>query len=445
MTLASLYSDFLVMGVFLIIGFLVREIIKPLQKLFLPASIIGGVIALIMGQQVMGLVEIPKSFGGMSGILINVVMTGLVFGVTLNKRKIVSMFDYSVTCQGLYGMQMCLGVGLGALLSTMWTGLPQGWGVMGLFSFHGGHGTAGAAGAVFQELGIPDNLTMGMLLSTFGLITAMTVGMVMVNYGVRKGWATFVREPQKQPPEFYGGALSEGARKPIGVTVTTGISINAVALQFGWLLLAAFLGKYLFKGIGYLGLETIHKLPTLVQGIVGAVILWPILCKLGLDKFTCKRTVSQISGLCLEIVVLTAMATLNLKFIVANIAPILIYTVICVTCTLCYAFYFTRKFCTDQWFEKGLMIFGMGTGNTATGLALVRAVDPNSESNAGDCHGVYSAWSWVNNFFVALTPVWLMTGVTLTMGIGFAIFAACLIIGYTVCAPAKRRAMQGKL
>ena len=42
MTVASLCNDILVLAVFLLVGFFVRELCKPLQKLFLPSSLIGG-------------------------------------------------------------------------------------------------------------------------------------------------------------------------------------------------------------------------------------------------------------------------------------------------------------------------------------------------------------------------------------------------------------------
>ena len=44
MTVASLCNDILVLAVFLLVGFFVRELCKPLQKLFLPSSLIGGLI-----------------------------------------------------------------------------------------------------------------------------------------------------------------------------------------------------------------------------------------------------------------------------------------------------------------------------------------------------------------------------------------------------------------
>ena len=199
MTVASLCNDILVLAVFLLVGFFVRELCKPLQKLFLPSSLIGGLILLLLGQQILGVVEVPESFGSIPSVMIDIVMAATVFGVTINRKKLGSYLDYSCMTMTSYGMQLGLGVLLGWLLQKIWPGLPDGWGVMGVFSFHGGHGTAAAAGAAFEKLGIEGNMAVGMVLSTLGLIVAMLVGMIMVNFGIRRGWGTYVKEPKKQP------------------------------------------------------------------------------------------------------------------------------------------------------------------------------------------------------------------------------------------------------
>ncbi|MCI7795146.1 MAG: hypothetical protein MR528_02450 [Lachnospiraceae bacterium] len=93
-------------------------------------------------------------------------------------------------------------------------------------------------------------------------------------------------------------------------------------------------------------------------------------------------------------------------------------------------------------FEKAVMVFGMGIGTTATGLALVRAIDPNSESSAGDAHGVYSSITCWNNLFTAIVPVWTMTGIGLIVGVGFGMFAVCMIAGFGVFARAKRKVVK---
>ena len=107
-------------------GFFVREIVKPIQKLFLPASLIGGLLALILGQQMLGLVEIPESFSKFSNVLIAPIMAALLFGVTINRKKVVGYLDYICVEQGIYGMQMVVGAALGALLAVLWPGLPKG-------------------------------------------------------------------------------------------------------------------------------------------------------------------------------------------------------------------------------------------------------------------------------------------------------------------------------
>lgn len=276
MTVASLCNDILVLAVFLLVGFFVRELCKPLQKLFLPSSLIGGLILLLLGQQILGVVEVPESFGSIPSVMIDIVMAATVFGVTINRKKLGSYLDYSCMTMTSYGMQLGLGVLLGWLLQKIWPGLPDGWGVMGVFSFHGGHGTAAAAGAAFEKLGIEGNMAVGMVLSTLGLIVAMLVGMIMVNFGIRRGWGTYVKEPKKQPDYFYGGVLPEEKRVASGHTVTTGISINHLALQVAWLLTALFIGRKLF---GFLGayIPFFNELPSVLHGIFGGAILWQFL------------------------------------------------------------------------------------------------------------------------------------------------------------------------
>lgn len=438
MTVSSLFNDMVIIALFMLAGFFVREIVKPIQKLFLPSSLIGGLLALILGPQLLNLVEVPSSFSSFSNVLIAPIMAALLFGVTINRKKIVGYLDYICVEQAIYGMQMCVGAGLGAALALLWPGLPLGWGSMGVFAFQGGHGNAGAAGQTYTDLGIPENMSIGMVLATFGLIVAMLIGMILVNIGVRKGWAKFVKDPQSQPNWYYGGALPEENRAPVGKTVTSSISINHLALQGAWLLSAVFAGKMLIRVVGLVW-SGVSVLPSVIQGILGGAIIWNLARALKLDKFIDVKFIHQISGFLLEVVVLTAMATLDLELISTFIVPIVLYTLICTTITIGIAFGGCKLFCRDEWFEKALMAYGVGTGNTATGLALVRAVDPDSQSSAPDNHGVYSAVMCWKEAFAGLVPVWMMTGLGMTMGVGGIMCAICLGVGFVLFARPKKK------
>ncbi len=438
MTVASIYEDLVIFGLLLLAGFAIREIVKPIQKLYLPASLVGGAIGLILGPQVLGLMSMPESFSSFSGTLINLMLTGIVFGVVVNKEKITSYLDYSFANQSVYGMQMTLGPVLGLLLASIWPTLPESWGIMGLYAFHGGHGTAATAGALFEELGVPDNQTAGAVLATIGLIVAMTIGMAMVNFGIRKGWAKYVKEPKAQPAWALGGILPEEKRTSIGSTVTSPLGVNHLALQLSWLFLSYFVGKVLIQALVKVW-PVASNIPSMLYGILGSMIVWPLLQKLKLSRYVDKKAISQLCSLCMEIIVLTVVATLNLKFLAANVVPILIYSVIIVAMTLFMSFYLPYRFAKDEWFEKGCMIFGHTTGTGATGFALLRAVDPESQSSVGDAHGVYSALSCWQNALPAIVPIWMMSGITLTVGVGGAMLVLCLLVGFVFFARKKAK------
>ena len=147
----TIFNDLVILFCFLLVGFVLRELIKPLQKLFIPASVLGGLVALIVGPQVLGLVELPESFSSMPSPMIVLVLAAMFMGNTISKS---SLSNYAgatnISCL-LYYAQVVVGVLLGIVFSGIWSGMPEHWGLLGVFSFFGGHGTAASAGAIFQE------------------------------------------------------------------------------------------------------------------------------------------------------------------------------------------------------------------------------------------------------------------------------------------------------
>ena len=73
-------DELILLFVFLLAGFILRQLIKPLQKLYLPAGLIGGALALILGPQVLGLFQTPENWPSMASPMINIVLTTTLFG-----------------------------------------------------------------------------------------------------------------------------------------------------------------------------------------------------------------------------------------------------------------------------------------------------------------------------------------------------------------------------
>ena len=126
---ATVFNDLIVLFCFLIVGFILRELIKPLQKLFIPASVLGGLVALIVGPQVLGLIELPETLSGMPGPMIVLVLTAMFMGMKVSKASLKNYAGATdISCM-LYFAQAAVGLLLGCGLSAVWDTLPEHWGI----------------------------------------------------------------------------------------------------------------------------------------------------------------------------------------------------------------------------------------------------------------------------------------------------------------------------
>ncbi len=423
----TLVSDLAFLSAFLIIGFVLRQLIRPFRTYFIPASVIGGVIALILGPQVLGFVEIPKSFSAMSSALILIITTAPILGAVIDRKRIRSYADYLLLAIVTYGVQLALGVGLGALLSVVWPALPDGWGIMAVFSFWGGHGTASAAGAAFKSLGVEGNLSIGMILSTVGLVSAIVFGMVILNWGVRKGYAEKIDDSAKLTMN-EGGVIPRGKRDIIGEERVDSSGINNLAFQFGILLCCLFLGGQIMKVVKHF-VPAASYFPGQINGIIGALIIWPLMQKFKIDEYLDRRAITNIAGLCLEVVILSSIATLDLKILGAFIIPIIIMSVVCLLVTAWICVWLPRKITKDSWFEKGVTQFGQATGSVPTGLALLRCLDPHTETSVIDSVGVQnSLMSPFYTIMAAVGPMMVVANFGLVVGMGILMMAGAIIL-----------------
>ncbi|WP_143224841.1 sodium/glutamate symporter family protein [Acidaminococcus massiliensis] len=174
---------------------------------------------------------------------------------------------------------------------------------------------------------------------------------------------------------------------------------------------------------------------------LGGVLGWYFFKLIRLDKFIDKKTIGQLSGLALEVLLVGAMATLNLKVLAVNIVPLLIMSSIICALTIVWALWMAKMTCKDQWFEKALMIVGQSTGATPTGMALVRAADPNNQACSPEAHGIYSGVTFWTAFFTSLCPPMVAVGdFSFTYIAGIVQFIIPVAIGFLIFRPIMLKA-----
>lgn len=426
-------DDLAILMAFVLIGVLMVRFIKPLKKLYIPAGLVGGVVALILGPQVLGVMETPVTWGGMPTPMINVVLTTTIFGTVLNKQKLKKYAGAVDIIFLTYFAQMIVGTLVGIGLTGIWKDMPYAWGMMSIFTYWGGHGAAMTAGTIFEDMGNSGMISLGIIMATLGLIVAMLAGMVWVNIGVRRGWAGYT-STNAGTKEVGAILLPKEERRSLGDARVSSDVVNGLALQLAIVLLCMLTGKILFTSLAKVPFAPVAnvmaKIPALLYGIVGAFIIWFIMQKTHTDEYADLKAIKNIGGVALEICICAATATLDLELFASYVVPILIHLVCIIALMSFITMFLTRRWMKKDWFELSLMAFGQGHGSTPSGLALARCVDPDSKSINWEAFGVaMGVTTPFTSTFAAILPALAMQSQWYIVALGGIVSLALILFG----------------
>ena len=110
--------------------------------------------------------------------------------------------------------------------------------------------------------------------------------------------------------------------------------------------------------------------------------------------------------------------------------PLLVTIVAVIIVNLVVNFYFSWKVFDDDWFERALASYGLESGVLATGLMLLRVVDPKFETTGRESAAASAAlcypWSLPYTMFMPALAFTLSSGAIL--GISAALLIVFLVI-----------------
>ena len=172
-------------GCLLMLGYFIRGKIPLLERLCIPAPVIGGFICTIVvwGMRASDLLEITMDTTLQLPFMLaffTCVGFGGSFKLLKNGGRLLVVFLGS--CWALAIIQNVVGVGLAKIL-----GINPVLGVMaGTVSLVGGHGNAAAFGPVAEELGVTGATTVAIAAATFGLVVGSLVGGPVGDFLIKK-------------------------------------------------------------------------------------------------------------------------------------------------------------------------------------------------------------------------------------------------------------------
>ena len=386
-TLWDLLKDTALLGFLMIIGQFLRAKVKVFQSLLMPASLIGGFIGLALGPSGFGILPFSNQLSSYAGVLIAIVFACTPIGdKSLTKEDIKGVGGFFYQNTGILILQYAVGMILSlGILNKFWD-LHDSFGLVLATGFYGGHGTAAAVGEMFKDYGYSEFFDLGNTSATVGLVGGIIVGMFLINWGTRKNYTNYVSSPKDLPEEIKKGLIPIDKQKYSGKITISNMSLGPLIFHLSLALVAAYLGritsKFIQSKINWL------SIPVFVLALVFGYVIQGILKSTNTSQYIDRPTMQRISGSATDLLVISAVSSLNLGVIQANLAPLAITFLIGFIINVLWFLRVSKYASSRDWFERGIMNFGRSNGVVATGVLLNRVVDPDQKSRGLEDTGI---------------------------------------------------------
>ncbi len=393
--------SFACLSTLLLTGKILRVYVPLLQRLYLPSAVVGGLLGLLCLSIWSSDLPPALTYGwkGLPGVLINVVFATLFLGMPLPSMKTVWRTAAPQFCYGqmLGWGQYVVGLGIVLILLEPLFGVGELFGCLLEIGFQGGHGTVGGLSQTFNELGWGQGADLGFAMATLGMVAGVVCGMALVNVAIKRNWVKGVKVYNAQSVSERRGLRLRHEQQSAGKQTVWADSIDSLAFHIAVVGLTVLIG-YGFKQ-GFLLLDRIS--PSFIQNLrifqsfplfplcmLGGLLVQSLARRLKVDYLIDRRQMQHLGGAALDFLVVSAIASIQLNMVVTYIWPLLILFVVGVVWnTVCLLFLAPRMLSKEAWFEQGIAEFGQASGVTATGLLLLRSVDPQCKTIAHQAFG----------------------------------------------------------
>lgn len=416
----------------LLIGNVLRNRVVLFQKLLLPAPITAGLLGLVFGPEVLGIIPFSDQIGTYTGILIAIVFASIAYSMELSgsvSRGARNMWAYStIMFMGQWGVFILLGVYLFAPVFD-----TENWfGMMLPVGFVGGFGSAAAVGHSLEEAGAEAAASLGFTAATVGTLTAIVGGVIVANWGIRSGKSTELSGDL--PEELRTGYITDASARPsIGRATTNPSAIEPVALHLGFVVFTVLLAYTVNNGISALWPNVSVPLfaMSFVVGLFGRIGLGV----LGRPDYLDKDTVSSLSGAATDYLIAFGVASIVPAAIADYWVPLVVLFVVGTIYCVFFLVWVSPRFFGTYWLERGIFGWGWATAAVATGIALLKMVDPKLRSGTLNEYGVaYVAFAPFELGMTIIAPIAVLVGFTA----GFGWISLLVAVGILIAAIAMK-------
>ncbi|MGB3861557.1 MAG: sodium/glutamate symporter [Candidatus Aminicenantaceae bacterium] len=430
----TIVTSFCGLCLLLVIGKFLRVKVKFIQRLYLPSAVIGGIIGLIL-VQISGsrLDNWTVGWTSLPGFLINIVFASLFLGAAIPSLSVI--WDRAAP-QLAYGQIVAWGqwvVGLGfvmILLGPLFK-VPDLFGAVLPIGFEGGHGTAGGLRDAFIQLGWNEGSDFSLASATAGIISAIIVGVVLINWAAKKGYVSNLKQLDDMTAEELAGLYPIEKRPSAGQQTVSADSIDSVALHLAIIGIAIFIGysiKVILMAIenqffGDAEVKLFAGFPLFPLCMIGGLIVQLVISRKARISPVDHKLMQRLGGTALDFLVVAAISTISIEVIAKGIVPFSIILIGGIVWNIFCVRVLARRMLPNCWFERAIAEMGKSMGVTATGLLLLRIVDPEQETEAASAFGYKQLlhepfmggglWTSIAVILIAQKGGWLVLGIAI--------------------------------
>lgn len=358
----------------------------------IPFGLVAGIIILLASQGQNHTVDhFTAGWASLPGIMINVVFATLFFGKKLIGVRNIWRFagPQIVFGQTLAWGQYVVGVILTALVLVPVYNMSPLSAALIEISFEGGHGTAAGLGELFHELNFSEGADLALGLATVGIVVGLLSGLCMVAISKRSSLFMVKKRAKTARKPWYSlfGTFiiethNQYLARHVFLRTLLQLGLIGLAIAVGYVIKQAMLQAENITQVFVSYPDIVSYIPLFPLAMIGGIIVQTVMNKFGLGKLIHGKTVAFVGAIALEVVIITAIATMSLAAISSNLEPFILLAVVGTIWNVTVFLLLAPRIMSSYWFQRGIGDYGQSMGMTATGLLLMKSADPANKSQA---------------------------------------------------------------
>lgn len=373
-----------------------RRKLPFVRKTLMPTAVLAGFVLLVLRNT--NLLAIDAKFLEMityHGIAIGFIAMSLrvpqadpehtTDSLTAPKSGALIISTYLI--QGIMGLVITLG-----LAYTVMPDMFKAAGILLPMGYGQGPGQANNVGGMYEALGFSGGRSFGLSIAASGFLCACIVGIIYLNYLVRKGKVK-IQHYDEVAESLSVDKFQDKNEIPVSE------SVDRFSVQIALVLIVYLITYLVLHGLTALigtaapGLSgTLEPLLWGFNFIVGAlmaILLRAVFTGLRKTKVMTRQyqnnyLLSRISGMAFDVMIVAGIASINITDLAGLWLPFILLSVAGGVGTFYWLKWICKEIYPGYFYEGMLSMYGMATGTISSGVLLLREIDPEFETPAAN-------------------------------------------------------------